>query len=63
MRKILILLLIATSAANAQTMKQWRDSLDVINKEIAVHHDSLNLQLNKAAVCLQLLEWEDAANT
>ena len=63
MRKILILLLIATSAANAQTLKQWRDSLDVINKEIAVHPDSLNLQLNKAAVCLQLLEWEDAANT
>ena len=62
MKILLFLLLMAASTANAQTMKQWRDSLDVINKEITANPDSLNLQLSKAAVCLQLLEWSDAAD-
>ena len=62
MRKLLLLLAMAATTASAQTMKQWRDSLAVVNKEIAAHPDSLNLQLCKAAVCLQLLEWSDAAD-
>lgn len=52
--------MIAATSANAQTMKQWRDSLDVINKQIAVYPDSLNLLLSKASLSLQLLEWNDA---
>lgn len=49
-----------TNAAGAQTLKQWRDSLNTINNKIDNHPDSLPLQLEKAAVNLQLLEWEDA---
>ena len=51
----------AINAANAQTMKQWRDSLNNVNKEpetLSKLHQAL--LLSKAAVNLQLLEWSDA---
>lgn len=50
----------AVTAARAQTQQQWRDSLRVVNGLIELHPDSVGLQLDKAAVCLQLHEWEDA---
>lgn len=53
-------LLIAAAKADAQSLKQWRDSLNIINDKIDLYPDSLPLQLDKAAVNLQLLEWEDA---
>ena len=56
---LFILLLIITTTS-AQTLKEWRDSLDVINKRIELHPQSLELKLEKAAISLQLLEWEDA---
>ena len=59
----MLFIALAAMTANAQDMKQWRDSLKVINQQIADHPDSLNLQLAKAAVNLQMLEWESAANT
>ena len=43
-------------------MKQWRDSLEVIKKQIEASPDSVILRLNKAAVNLHLLNWEDAVN-
>lgn len=50
----------AINAANAQTMKQWRDSLNNVNKELKLFPNSTKLLLSKAAVNLQLLEWSDA---
>ena len=41
-------------------MKEWRDSLDVINKQLANNPSSTDLLLCKAAVNLQLLNWNDA---
>lgn len=64
MKHLLLSLLAFACAmtAGAQSLKQWRDSLEVINGKINLHPDSLGLQLEKAAVNLQLLEWEDAAD-
>lgn len=57
----IITLLLGVTALKAQTQKQWRDSLSAVNKVIALYPDSINLQLQKANINLQLLEWEDAA--
>lgn len=46
----------------AQTAQQWRDSLEVINKKLLLKPNSIELHLNKAAVNLQLQQWEYAAN-
>ena len=55
--------MLGVTALKAQTQKQWRDSLSVINSQLYLHPDSTDLLLQKAAVNLQLLEWEDAAET
>ena len=47
---------------NAQTPQQWRDSLDVINKQLLQKPNSIKLHLDKAAVNLQLQQWEYAVN-
>lgn len=54
-------LLLGVTALKAQTQKQWRDSLNTINRQLTLHPDSIQLQLQKANINLQLLEWEDAA--
>lgn len=56
-------LLLSTTLTCAQTFTQWRDSLKTLNRQAALYPDSLELQLGKAAVNLQLLEWEDAIRT
>ncbi len=43
-------------------MKQWRDSLEVIKKQLEASPEAIGLKLSKAAVNLQLLNWEDAVN-
>lgn len=56
----IITLLLGVSVSYAQTPKQWRDSLNVLDKEISLSSDSMPLHLNRAAVNLQLSNWEDA---
>lgn len=56
----LLIILSITSTATAQSLKQWRDSLEVVNKQLKLEPNSIRLLLSKAAVNLQLLEWNDA---
>ena len=56
----LLIILFITTSATAQSLKQWRDSLDNVNKELKLFPNSVKLLLAKAAVNLQLLEWKDA---
>lgn len=53
--------MLSVTALKAQTQKQWRDSLSAVNSQLAAHPDSIQLQLQKANINLQLLEWENAA--
>jgi hypothetical protein len=46
----------------AQTNVQWRDSLDVINQKIATSPYSTDLHLRKAAINLELQQWEFAVD-
>lgn len=48
------------SSVSAQTPAQWRDSLSVINRQIAVSPYSSDLHLRKAAVNLELQQWQYA---
>ena len=45
-----------------QSAQQWRDSLAVLNRLIAAEPDNINLHLNKAAVNIELGQWEYAAD-
>jgi tetratricopeptide (TPR) repeat protein len=45
----------------SQTNQQWRDSLNVLNKQIAKSAWSTDLHLRKAAVNMELHQWEYAA--
>ena len=61
--KKLILLLIAvatTQTTMAQTAQQWRDSLTVLNRMIDREPRSTDLRLRKAAVNIQLGQWDYA---
>ena len=61
--KKLILLLIAVATAQtttAQTAQQWRDSLTVLNRMIDREPRSTDLRLRKAAVNIQLGQWDYA---
>lgn len=44
----------------AQTPQQWRDSLAVLNRQIAEQPRSTDLRLKKAAVNIELNQWEYA---
>ncbi len=44
----------------AQTMQEWRDSLAELNRQIAAKPYSSDLHLRKAAINLQLYQWEYA---
>ena len=54
-------LLCATSAA-AQSSKEWRDSLETLNHQIELSPNSVDLRLRKAAINMQLQQWEYAIN-
>ena len=48
------------SPAGAQSPREWRDSLAVLNKMIAAQPQSTDLRLKKAAVNIELQQWEYA---
>lgn len=65
MKQVILLtfaLILGINGARSQSMKEWKDSLNVINKQLAANPESTDLLLCKAAVNLQLLNWEDAIN-
>lgn len=45
-----------------QTTQQWRDSLTVLNRQIAAHPDNVELLLRKASINIELGQWEYAAD-
>lgn len=47
--------------ALAQTPAEWRDSLARLNDSIRLHPSSMDLRLRKAAVNIELEQWEYAA--
>lgn len=53
-------LLLMLPTASAQTPQQWRDSLSVLNRMIAAAPQSTDLRLRKAAVNIELDQWEYA---
>jgi len=59
-RLITALFCCAALVSPAQTNAEWRDSLKVLNKEIEANIDSVDLHLKKAAVNIQLEQWEYA---
>ena len=62
MRPLLLsLLLLLTAPSYAQTAQQWRDSLSVLNSLIDRQPRSTDLRLRKAAVNIQLGQWDYAA--
>lgn len=58
----LSLLLLLTAPSYAQTAQQWRDSLSVLNSLIDQQPRSTDLRLRKAAVNIQLGQWDYAAD-
>ena len=44
----------------AQTKKELRDSIVVLAREVDLHPDSIELRLRKAALNLQLEQWQYA---
>lgn len=56
----IITLLLGVSVAFAQTPKQWRDSLNILNERMSKQPEEIDLRLCRAAVNLQLSNWEDA---
>ena len=48
------------SGLHAQTPQQWRDSLAVLNQQISHQPNSTDLRLKKAAVNIELNQWEYA---
>ncbi len=56
----IITLLFGVTCMFAQSPKQWRDSLNVLSKQVDTYPHSTDLRLRKAAVELQMLEWKDA---
>lgn len=57
---VLLLALLCLSPAGAQTQRQWRDSLDRLRTEIAQSPYSVDLHLRKAAINLELQQWNYA---
>ena len=58
--KIIITLLLTVSGVHAQTPQRWRDSLAVLNQQISHQPNSTDLRLKKAAVNIELNQWEYA---
>ena len=57
---IIIAVIGVVVAAHAQTAHQWRDSLAVLNRLIEQQPRSTDLRLRKAAVNIELEQWEYA---
>lgn len=57
---LLAIALSATLATSAQTAQEWRDSLAALNKAIALQPRSTDLRLRKAAVNIELNQWDYA---
>lgn len=57
-----IALLFGVLATVAQTSKQWRDSLNTVNRRIDLLPNSIRLHLDKASICLQMADWEKAVD-
>ncbi len=55
-----LILLLSPSVLQAQTSQQWRDSLAVLNKQIRRFPKSTDLRLKKAAINIELNQWEYA---
>ncbi|MBR1548491.1 MAG: hypothetical protein IJ637_07185 [Prevotella sp.] len=52
-----------SASAVAQTQQQWRDSLHALNRQIAAEQEwSSDLHLRKAAVNMQLQQWQYAVD-
>ena len=54
-------LLLCCGKTQAQTAQQWRDSLAVLGRQIEASPHSVELRLRKAAVNLELGQWDYAA--
>ncbi len=54
--------MLCTMQLAAQSQKEWRDSLETLNRQIAITPNSVELRLRKAAVNIQLQQWEYAIN-
>ena len=52
--------LLITNSASAQTRQQWRDSLEVLNAQIAKEPRNLHLHLLKAEANINLEQWDYA---
>ena len=66
LRTLIILLIASLSGVlhvKGQNSQQWRDSLAVINKQISQNPYSSDLYLRKAAVNIELQQWEYAHKT
>lgn len=59
---LLALAAFAASSSPAQTAKEWRDSLETVNRLLLYSPKSIDLHLRKAAIQLQLGQWEYAIN-
>ena len=62
---MLLLLFVAVTQQQtvfAQTNQEWRDSLNAINEQIARSPYSVDLHLRKAAINLELQQWEFAVD-
>lgn len=63
MKRIILLVLLTTNVVVntiAQTKKELRDSIVVLAREADLHPDSIELRLRKAALNLQLEQWQYA---
>ena len=59
----MLLVLAGTNSIFSQTQKEWRDSLSVLNRQIMSSEYSSDLYLRKAAVNLELEQWDYAIET
>ena len=57
-----IFLLISFSELHAQSLSEWRDSLAILNRQIRLSPSSVDLRLKKAAVNIELGQWEYAVD-
>lgn len=57
---LFLICMLLLSPVGAQTPQEWRDSLAVLNRSIELHPQNTDLRLKKAAVNIELDQWEYA---